>query len=325
MKKTAIITGITGQDGAYLAQLLLQNNYEVIGIVRSYTSSNFNGLDYLKIRDNITLVECDLLDISHIINVIKDFKPDEIYNLAAQSSVSLSFAQPIGTFTFNTLSVFNILEAIKLVNSNIKFYQASSSEMYGGAKQLPIHETTEINPLSPYAISKAAAHWTCNNYRDSYGLFICCGILFNHESVLRSKNFFIKKVVTDCLKIKAGTLDKIEVGNINISRDFGLAKSYVETMYLMMQQPVADNYVICSGKSTTLKHIIDIVFDVLDIPSSCLYINNKLFRPSEIDDIYGTAEKAKRILGWKYDYDIHDLMRILIDEEIDRTSIINNI
>ena len=316
MKKTAIITGITGQDGAYLSQLLLQNDYQVIGIIRSYTSSNFNGLNYLKIKDKITFVECDLLDISHIINVIKEYQPDEIYNLAAQSSVSLSFAQPIGTFTFNTLSVFNILEAIKLVNSKIKFYQASSSEMYGGAKHLPIDEDTEINPVSPYAISKAAAHWTCINYRKSYNLFICCGILFNHESVLRSRNFFIKKVVTDCLKIKAGTLDKIEVGNINISRDFGFAKSYVETMYLMMQQPEADNYVICSGKSTTLKQIIEIVFDILDLPGSCLSINNKLFRPSEIDDIYGTAEKAKRVLNWTYSYDIHDLMKVLVEEEI---------
>lgn len=316
MKKTAIITGITGQDGAYLSELLLQNNYNVIGLIRSYTSSNFNGLDYLKIKEKITLVECDLLDISHIINVIKEYNPDEIYNLAAQSSVSLSFAQPIGTFTFNTLSVFNILEAIKLVNAKIKFYQASSSEMFGSPKQLPINENTEINPISPYAISKAAAHWTCINYRKNYDLYICCGILFNHESVLRSKNFFIKKVITDCLKIKAGILDKLEVGNINISRDFGLASSYVEAMYLMMQQPEADNYVICSGKSTTLKRIIEIIFETLDIPESCLTINNRLFRPSEIDDNYGTAEKAKRILGWKYDYDIQDLIKILIEKEI---------
>jgi GDPmannose 4,6-dehydratase len=216
------------------------------------------------------------------------------------------------------VGALNVLEAARLQNKRkpVKVYQASSSEMYGGAKHLPINEDTEINPVSPYAISKAAAHWTCINYRNNYNLFICCGILFNHESVLRSKNFFIKKIVTDCLRIKAGTLEKLEVGNINISRDFGLAKSYVEAMYLMMQQPVADNYVICSGKSTSLKHIIEIVFDILDIPHSCLTINNKLFRPSEIDDIYGSPEKAKRILKWTYNYEIEDLMKVLVEEEI---------
>ena len=209
----AIITGISGQDGSYLAKLLLEKGYQVIGLVRSTTSSNLNGLNYLNIRNKVLIEECDLQDLSQIITCIQKYQPTEIYNLAAQSSVSLSFAQPIGTFHFNTISVFNLLEAIKLTNKQIKFYQASSSEMFGEVKKLPITEDTEFHPKSPYAISKAAAHWTCVNYRESYNLFICCGILFNHESHLRNENFFVKKIISNAHKIKNGTLDVLKVGD----------------------------------------------------------------------------------------------------------------
>ena len=231
--KTAIITGISGQDGAYLASILLTKGYRVIGLVRSYFDRDLIGLKYLGIQEKVSIEKCDLTDFSQVIKLISKYQPDEIYNLAAQSSVSLSFLQPIGTFQFNTISVFNILEAIKMVNGKIKYYQASSSEMYGKVKNLPITEATVLHPLSPYAISKAAAYWTCTHYRESYGIFIGNGILFNHESYLRSPNFFVKKVISDSLKIIRGELDELLVGNIDVKRDFGYAPRYVEAMYLM--------------------------------------------------------------------------------------------
>ena len=201
--------------------------------------------------------------------IFKEYEPNEVYNLAAQSSVSLSFAQPIGTFQFNTLSVFNLVEAIKQFDSKIKFYQASSSEMFGEVKHLPITEDTEFHPKSPYAISKAAAHWTCVNYRESYNLFICCGILFNHESHLRTDTFFVKKVIREAIKIKKGLSDKLTVGNLNIKRDIGYAPQYVEAMYKMMQQPKADSYLICTGSSVSLKYITEYIFNKLARTYQC--------------------------------------------------------
>ena len=204
MSKTALITGISGQDGAYLSQLLLGKGYRIVGLVRSHNDSDLKGLHYLGIAEKIKIEECDLSDFSQVIKIIDQYRPEEIYNLAAQSSVSLSFKQPIGTFSFNTISVFNLLEAIKMINSKIKFYQASSSEMFGSINHLPITEDAEFHPKSPYAISKAAAHWICVNYKESYGMYVCCGILFNHESYLRKKNFFVKKVLQEAIEIKNG-------------------------------------------------------------------------------------------------------------------------
>ncbi len=312
----AIITGISGQDGSYLAKLLLEKGYQVIGLVRSTTSSNLNGLNYLNIRNKVLIEECDLQDLSQIITCIQKYQPTEIYNLAAQSSVSLSFAQPIGTFHFNTISVFNLLEAIKLTNKQIKFYQASSSEMFGEVKKLPITEDTEFHPKSPYAISKAAAHWTCVNYRESYNLFICCGILFNHESHLRNENFFVKKIISNAHKIKNGTLDVLKVGDLNIKRDIGYAPKYIEAMYQMMQQPKADNYLICTGKSVSLSYIVEYIFNKLDIPTSKIIVDKSLFRPSEIKDIYGSTEHINKNLNWHYDLTINELLDILLEEEM---------
>ena len=238
--KTAIITGVTGQDGAYLSELLLKKEYRVVGLVRSVTGSRTDKLQYLGIHDQVELYECDLQDLSQVIKMISGFKPDEIYNLAAQSSVSLSFQQPIGTIQFNINSVVNILEAIRLINPKIKFYQASSSEMFGKIEALPITEETKFHPLSPYAISKVAAHYITINYRESYGVFACCGILFNHESYLRGNNFFVKKVITGALDILHGKKDHIELGQLDIKRDFGFSKRYVEAMWLMLQKEVAD-------------------------------------------------------------------------------------
>ncbi|HKG08684.1 MAG TPA: GDP-mannose 4,6-dehydratase [Pedobacter sp.] len=313
--KTAIITGITGQDGAYLAALLNEKGYRVIGLVRSYHTINTKGLKYLGIDEQIELVECDLADLSQVLATIKHYDPLEIYNLAAQSSVSLSFKQPIGTIQYNVVSVLNMLEAIRMINPLIKFYQASSSEVFGDS-ELPIKETTYINPISPYSISKASAHWITKNYRDSYGLFSCSGFLFNHESYLRSDNFFVKKVILQSIKIKKGLAKTLEVGNIDIKRDFGWAPKYVEAMYLMLQQDSPEDFLICSNQSVTLRSVIEYVFNYLGVGMECLIIDEKLFRPTEILDIYGDNTKAREKLGWTYDTSFFDVLKILIDEEL---------
>jgi len=313
-KKTALITGITGQDGAYLSRLLLNKGYEVIGLVRSNSHTNKNGLIRLGILENVTLLECDLIDLSQLIQIISTYKPVEIYNLAAQSSVSLSFAQPIGTFSFNTMSVFNLLEAIKLVDKRIKLYHASSSEMYGKVEKLPIVENTVFHPVSPYATSKAAAHWTCINYRESFGLFVSCGILFNHESMLRTNQFFVKKVITEANMIKEGTLDKMFVGNIDIKRDFGYAPLYVEAMHAMLQHDKPDDFVICSGISISLREVIEYIFERVGISLSAYEVDQKLYRPNDIPEIYGDSSKAKKVLGWHYEMTPYELLDKLIDE-----------
>ncbi len=313
--KKAIITGITGQDGAYLAKYLLDNNYTVIGLVRSFSNSS-KGLEYLKIKNKITFIECDLLNIAHVNKILTENKPDEIYNLAAQSSVYQSYKDPIDTFQFNTISVFNILESIKNSGANIKFYQASSSEMFGKVDKLPITETSLIHPLSPYAISKVAAHYACVNYRENYNMFVCCGILFNHESFLRSDAFFVKKVIRESIAISVGNQTNLQVGNIDIKRDFGYAPKYVEAMFLMLQQEKPADFLICSGQSISLREIIYYVFDKLNIDKSLCVINKEFYRPADIEDIYGNNEKAKKELSWNYDYSFFDVLDILIEEEL---------
>ena len=266
------------------------------------------------ILENVTLLECDLIDLSQLIQIISTYRPVEIYNLAAQSSVSLSFAQPIGTFSFNTMSVFNLLEAIKLVDKRIKLYHASSSEMYGKVEKLPIVENTVFHPVSPYATSKAAAHWTCINYREGFGLFVSCGILFNHESMLRTNQFFVKKVITEAKMIKEGTLDKMVVGNIDIKRDFGYAPLYVEAMHAMLQHDKPDDFVICSGISISLREVIEYVFARVGVSLSAYAVDDKLYRPNDIPEIYGDSSKAKKVLGWHYEMTPYELLDKLIDE-----------
>lgn len=314
--KTAIITGITGQDGAYLSHLLVNKGYKVIGLTRSYVSANLSGLDYLGVKKDVIIEECDLLDISQIINIVRKFKPVEIYNLSAQSSVSNSFKQPIGTVNYNIMSVLNLLEAIKLTDSSIKFYQASSSEMYGRVNNLPITENSVLHPLSPYAISKASAHWLCVNYRESYNLFVCCGVLFNHESFLRSESFFLKKLLKEALNVKFGKKEYIPLGNLQIKRDFGYAPMYTEAMYLMMQAPIAADYLICSGESVSLEFIVNHIFERLSINPNKIVLDPLLFRPTEISDIYGSNLKAKTELGWHYDIKAIELLDLLLEEEL---------
>jgi GDPmannose 4,6-dehydratase len=313
--KTAIITGISGQDGAYLSKLLIGKGYRVIGLVRSSSGNDYFRLRYLGVFEKIKLLECDLCDLSQVIHIIASYSPDEIYNLAAQSSVSLSFNQPIGTIEFNIHSVLNILEAIRILGKNIRFYQASSSEMFGKVNDLPISETTAVHPLSPYAISKVTGHYLVMNYRESYNLYACSGILFNHESYLRGEGFFIKKLIRGALEIKLGQREGIEFGNIDIRRDFGWSEKYVEAMWLLLQQNVPEDYIICSGKSVSLREIVYHVFDKLGIEKDRMTINENLFRPTEIEDIYGSSEKAQRELGWHYDIPFFDVLDNILAEE----------
>ena len=263
--KIAFITGITGQDGAYLSRLLVNKGYEVIGITRSYHEDNLEKLKRLKVSNHVKIEECDLLDLSSVIALVSKYQPDEIYNLAAQSSVGLSFKQPIGTINFNIISVLNLLESIRIIKPNVKFYQASSSEMYGKVDNLPVQINTPMHPLSPYAISKASAHWIVVNYRESYGLFACNGVLFNHESFLRSSGFFVKKVLRETVRNRQESNWVLKVGNIDIKRDFGFSPNYVEAMWLMLQAKRADDFIICSGKSITLRSIIEYIFKKLDV------------------------------------------------------------
>lgn len=316
LDKVVIISGITGQDGAYLAKLLLTKTYKVIGLTRKLNEKSKLGLDYLNITSKITLVECDLLDINQVNDLFQKYKPTEFYNLAAQSSVYLSFLNPIETFKFNTISVFNLLQTIKNFNKKVRFYQASSSEMYGRVNKLPITENSVLHPLSPYAISKASAHFTCIHYRESYNMHISCGVLFNHESYLRENNFFVKKIIKESIKISKGLQDILFVGNIDVKRDFGYAPSYVEAMYLMLQKDEADDYLICSGESIALRDLIYYIFKKLNIKQSACQINNDLYRPAEIQDMYGDNTKAKELLKWDYDLSIFDTLDLLLDEEL---------
>lgn len=313
---TAIITGVTGQDGAFLSQLLIEKGYTVIGLTRGYSNKNLFGLQYLGLLDKVLIEECDLLDFSSILKVLSRYQPNEIYNLGAQSSVGLSFEQPIGTIQYNTISVLNILESIRILKLGTRFYQASSSEMYGAVTNLPINSKTPMHPLSPYAISKASAYWTVVNYRESYGIYAGNGILFNHESFLRQDNFFIKKVIKTAINIKYGKATVLEVGNIDIKRDFGYSPDYVKAMYLSLHADEPGDYFICSGKSIYLRDIIYYVFDKLELEKSNLFVNPKLFRPSEIEDLYGDNSAAKEKLGWVYDKSFFDVLDLLINEEL---------
>lgn len=316
MSKHALITGITGQDGAYLSKYLIQKDYKITGVVRSYFHSNLFGLQYLDIADKVDLKECDLTDLAQVISIIKEIKPDEVYNLAAQSSVSLSFKQPIGTISFNIISVLNLLEAIKLIKPDTKFYQASSSEIFGTSNDLPLTESSHIHPVSPYAISKVSAHWITKNYREAYNLFASSGFLFNHESFLRSENFFVKKVIKQAVAISQKKASSLEVGNIDIRRDFGWAPDYVEAMHLILSHHEPDDFIICSGKSVLLRSIIEYVFNKLSVSMDCLSINESLQRPTDITDIFGDSSKAKRILNWQYNRSFYSVLDILINEEI---------
>lgn len=300
-----------------MSHLLLKGGYRVIGLTRSCSNADKRGLRFLGIEERVRLLECDLTDLRQVTSVFKETEPSEIYNLAARVGVSQSFKQPTETISFNVISVLTLLEAVRLVNPDIKFYQASSSEIFGSTGALPINENSPISPVNPYSVSKAAAYWITRNYRESYGLFCCSGFLFNHESFLRSEDFFVKKVIKQAVRIKNGQAETLEVGNIEIKRDFGWAAKYVETMFLMLQQETPEDFVVSSGESVSLRAIVEFIFDYLDVSIDRLKVCEKLYRPMEISDIYGDSRKARTLLGWKYDLSFYDVLKILIDEEIE--------
>jgi GDPmannose 4,6-dehydratase len=334
IKNKAFITGITGQDGAWLAQLLLSKNYEVYGGVRRTSLLNKSRLDFLGIADQVKLVEFDLLDYSNIFNVIKDIRPDEFYNLAAQSFVGTSFKQPISTCMVDGMGVAYILDAIKTISPETKFYQASTSELYGLVQEVPQKETTPFYPRSPYASAKAMAHYLSVNYRESYGIFAACGILFNHESELRGPEFVTRKITLNVANWAKGRGKVLELGNLDAQRDWGYAKEYVEGMYLMLQQDKSDTYVLATGKTTKIRSFVEEAFKVIDrsirwegagdkeqgfdnsTGELLVKVNPDFYRPAEVELLIGDPSKAKNVLGWEAVTDMKNLARIMVESDI---------
>lgn len=319
MTKKAIITGITGQDGAYLAKLLLDKNYEVFGITRDALDLKDKNLKYLNIQDQVRIIELPELNRERIIKILEKVAPDEIYNLSSQSSVGHSFKDPYTTLEYNVMSVLYWLEAINTVNPVIRYYQASSSEMFGNvrASDLPLKESLIFRPASPYGISKASAHWLVVNYRESHHIYCTCGILFNHESPLRGPNYVVKKVINTALKIKLGLYnEKLVLGNLDIQRDWGYAPEYVKAMWLMLQQEHPEDFMICSGNVMSLRELVAEVFRQLELNfEEHVVQDSSLFRPTDLEKIFGDNTKAKKKLGWSYDLSNKNLIHKLIEDE----------
>ena len=336
--KKAIITGITGQDGAYLAEFLLKKGYEVYGTYRRNASVNFWRIEELNIKDhpNLHLVEYDLTDTSNSIRMVSQIEPDEIYNLAAQSFVGVSFEQPIATANITGLGCVNLLEAIRIVNPKIKFYQASTSEMFGKVQKIPQDENTPFYPRSPYGVAKLYAHWMVVNYRESYNIFASSGILFNHESPLRGLEFVTRKITDAVAKIKLGKLNTLELGNLDAKRDWGYAKDYVEGMYLMLQAKNPDTYVLATNRTESVREFVKMAFKAVDIDlefigfdenevaidtssgKTVVKINPKYYRPAEVDLLIGDPKKAKKELGWEPKCTLEKLCEMMVEADLKR-------
>ena len=299
--KNAIITGITGQDGCYLSQLLLEKGYRVLGVIDPKRNSSLWGLKFVGALEQVTLLKSDLNDYTDVQRLILQHEPDEVYHLAAQSSVSQSFQMPLATMEINTRPVIHLLEAIRTLSPQTKLYHASSSEMFGTVERLPVDEQTLFHPVSPYAVSKVASHQTVTCYRESYDLFAVSGILFNHESVLRGQHFFTRKLITQAMEIARGERDSIVFGNLDVKRDFGYAPAYVEAMWRMLQHDSPYDFLICSGHSVRLRDIVERVFERLEISTEKIVVDPALFRPNEIQDMFGSNDRAKQELSWGYD------------------------
>jgi GDPmannose 4,6-dehydratase len=303
--RKALICGISGQDGAYLSEFLLSKGYEVFGGSRDATTNNFGNLKRLNIFNQVQLVSINLTDFRSTLQTINKIRPDEIYNLSGQSSVGLSFEQPIETFESICIGTLNILEAIRFCDTSIKFYNAGSSECFGNSPTEMCDENTLFKPKSPYGIAKASAHWQVVNYREAYNLFAVNGILFNHESPLRPERFVTQKVIKAVTEIAAGKLNKLEVGNIDIVRDWGWAPDYVKAMWLMLQQETPDDFVISTGTGHSLKEFIGMAFKCVNLDlEDYLIINQSLFRPTDLQRVVGNPEKARKILGWSSNHDL---------------------
>ena len=319
MSKTALITGITGQDGAYLAQLLLDQGYEVHGMVRRSSSDRFDRIEPL--IDDITLHQADLLDQLSIVRLIEATSPDEIYNLAAQSFVPTSFEQPLLTGEFTALGVTRMLEAVRQVNTGIRFYQASSSEMFGTVQETPQRETTPFWPRSPYGVAKVYGHWITVNYRESYDIFACSGILFNHESPLRGKQFVTRKISDAVARIKLGKQEKLSLGNLDAERDWGFAGDYVRAMWLMMQQDTPDDYVVSTGQRHTVRDCCQVAFDHVGLNwEDHVEIDPAFLRPADVNTLCGDFSKARENLGWQPEVTFEQLVQMMVDTDLDRVS-----
>ena len=312
--KRALICGISGQDGAYLSQFLLNKSYEVYGGSRDAQMTSFGNLKYLGIDKEISFYSIALNDFRSVLQVLTKIQPDEIYNLAGQSSVGLSFEQPVETLESISVGTLNLLEVIRFLNKPIKLYNAGSSEIFGNTYGLHADESTPFRPRSPYAVAKATAFWEVANYREAYNLFACTGILFNHESPLRPERFVTQKIIKAACRIASGSREKLQLGNISIARDWGWAPEYIEAMWLMLQKEKPDDYVIATGETNTLEDFVSEVFNILDIDWHEYIINDdSLLRPTDILVSSGNPEKAMKVLGWQAIYRMRDVARMMVE------------
>jgi GDPmannose 4,6-dehydratase len=316
VSKRALITGITGQDGSYLAELLLEKDYEVLGMVRRSSTVNFERIAHL--QDKITFVPGDLLDEISMIHILQQYRPQEVYNLAAQSFVQTSFGQPVLTGETTALGVTRLLDAIRLVDPEIRFYQASSSEMFGKVHEVPQKETTPFHPRSPYGVAKVYGHWITLNYRESYDLHATSGILFNHESPRRGLEFVTRKISHTVAQIKLGLVDELRLGNLDAQRDWGFAGDYVEAMWLMLQQDAPEDFVICTGETHSVREFCEVAFGHAGLNwEDHVVIDEAFFRPAEVDLLVGDATKAEELLGWKPGTSFENLVTMMVDADID--------
>ncbi|HLH27854.1 MAG TPA: GDP-mannose 4,6-dehydratase [Acidimicrobiales bacterium] len=312
---TALITGITGQDGSYLAELLLDKGYEVIGMVRRSSTVNFERIAH--IQDRISIVSGDLLDEISMINILRDLRPTEVYNLAAQSFVQTSWSQPVLTGETTALGVTRLLDAIRIVDPEIRFYQASSSEMFGKVLAVPQDESTPFYPRSPYGVAKVYGHWITVNYRESYGMHATSGILFNHESPRRGLEFVTRKVTHGVARIKHGLDEKLPLGNLDAQRDWGYAADYVRAMWMMLQQDRADDYVVATGETHSVKELVELAFGAVDLDwEEHVVIDERYLRPAEVDLLVGRPAKAQERLGWRREVDFPELVGMMVEADL---------
>lgn len=319
LAKRALITGITGQDGSYLAELLLSEGYDVYGVVRRASTENYERIEHL--RGQVTLLQADLLDQSSLVQAIRESNPTELYNLAAQSFVPTSWAQPVLTAEFTAIGVTKVLEAMRAVNPEIRFYQASSSEMYGKVLEVPQSEDTPFYPRSPYGVAKVYGHYITVNYRESYNLHASSGILFNHESPRRGLEFVTRKVTDGVSRIKLGLATELRMGNLDSQRDWGFAGDYVKAMWLMLQQDTPDDFVVATGETHTVKELVQLAFDRVGLDwEKYVFIDPRFIRPAEVDLLIGEPAKAKNVLGWVPQTSFQTLVNMMVDADMDRLS-----
>lgn len=314
-KKKALITGVTGQDGSYLAEVLLQQGYEVIGMVRRTSTVNFQRIRH--IQDKLILAQGDLLDQSSLVDIIREHRPQEVYNLAAQSFVPTSWKQPVLTGEFTALGVTRVLEAIRMVDPTMRFYQASSSEIFGKVREVPQTEKTPFYPRSPYGVAKVYGHWITVNYRESYDIFACSGILFNHESPRRGLEFVTRKVTHSAAKIKLGLAKELHLGNLDAQRDWGFAGDYVKAMWLMLQQDRPDDYVIATGKTHSVRQLCREAFSHLGLNwQDHVVVDPAFIRPADVDQLVGDTSKARQVLGWKPAVEFSELIAMMVESDL---------